>query len=340
MYDTRLYEAFWFYTMEHIYTEIFMKRMTFFLSLLIFASLACGLPAANAAPAETQPAEAATSLPVENETAFPSNEFDSSKLGTVERDVTYCTMDGVELKMDVYYPFENSGRFPVTMYVHGGGWQKGDKGGGAGEAEFLELQKAGFLMVSVNYRLAPDYEFPAMIEDVKCAVRSLRAHADEFNLDSNRIGVFGSSAGGHLVALLGTTDESAGFDVGEYLDQSSRVQAVVDMFGPADLTASVANDSETVQNAFGNFDLALASPVTFVSVDDPPFLILHGEEDTLVPIEQSEELLAKLQAAGVPAELMRVANAGHGFKPVGGDPNPSRVEISQRIVNFFEETLR
>lgn len=287
-----------------------------------------------------QPQKTATNSPVENGAALPSNEFDSSKLGTVEKNVTYCTMDGVALKMDVYYPSENSGRFAVAMYVHGGGWQKGDKGGGAGETEFLELQKAGFLVTAVNYRLAPEYQFPAMIEDVKCAVRYLRAHADTYNLDPNRTGVFGGSAGGHLVSMLGVTDESAGFDVGEYLDQSSRVQAVVDMFGPADLTTSSANDSETVRNAFGNFDLVLASPVTYVTADDPPFLILHGEKDPLVPMAQSEELLAKLQAAGVPAELVRVTNAGHGFKPIGGEISPSREEISQRIVSFFEQTLK
>ena len=321
-----------------------MKRLLSFLSLLAVVSLACGLPAASAEPTvQTPPKETATQPPVETEAVHPTGEFDSAKLGTIERDVTYCTVDGVELKMDVYYPSENNGRFPVAMYVHGGGWHKGDKGGGAGAADLPQLQEAGFLVVAVNYRLAPEYLFPAMIEDVKCAVRSLRAHADEYNLDPNRIGVWGGSAGGHLVALLGTTDESAGFDVGEYLEYSSRVQAVVDMFGPADFTAvpEVSEGaSSTVNEAFRDFDLALASPVTYVTVDDPPFLILHGEKDTLVPIEQSEILLATLQKAGVPAELVRVKNAGHSFKPVGGEISPTRPELSQMILNFFEETLK
>ncbi|MBK9007055.1 MAG: alpha/beta hydrolase [Anaerolineae bacterium] len=316
-----------------------MKRLTLFITLLVVVSLACS--ASQSQPsAATQPAETATSLPAENEAGTSSSTFDSSKLGTVESDVTYCTVDGVALKMDVYYPFEEHGRFAVAMYVHGGGWSSGDKAKGAGAADIPALQQAGFLVVSVNYRLAPEYEFPAMIEDVKCAVRSLRAHADEYNLDPNRIGVYGGSAGGHLVAMLGTTDESAGFDVGEYLEYSSRVQAVVDMFGPADLTVDFEGGGETVRRAFGDFDLALASPVTYVSADDPPFLILHGEEDALVPIAQSEDLLAKLQAAGVQAELVPVANAGHGFKPVSGEISPSREEISQMIVAFFEDALR
>ena len=319
-----------------------MKRLTFFIALLIVTSLACNVTQSQpiAVGGESQPAETATSLPAENEAGTSSSTFDSSKLGTVESDVTYCTVDGVALKMDVYYPFEEHGRFAVAMYVHGGGWSSGDKAKGAGAADIPALQQAGFLVVSVNYRLAPEYEFPAMIEDVKCAVRSLRAHADLYNLDPNRIGVFGGSAGGHLVSMLGTTDESAGFDAGEYLEYSSRVQAVVDMFGPADLTVDFEGGGDTVRRAFGDFDLALASPVTYVTADDPPFLILHGEQDALVPIAQSEALLAALQAVGVSAELVPVANAGHGFKPVGGEISPSRIEISQLIVNFFEQILK
>jgi acetyl esterase/lipase len=322
-----------------------MKRLTFFITLLAIISLACNVSQSQPTAAvvelvETQLTETVTQPTGQSEAVLPSNEFDSSKLGTVERDITYCTMDGVALKMDVYYPSENNGRFAVTMYVHGGGWSSGDKAQGAGTVEIPGLQKAGFLVVSVNYRLAPEYKFPAMIEDVKCAVRSLRAHADEYNLDPNRIGVWGGSAGGHLVNLLGATDESAGFDVGEYLEYSSRVQAVVDMFGPADLTVSFNGGYESASRVFGDFDAALASPVTYVTSDDPPFLMLHGEKDEVVPIEQSEILLAALQAAGVPAELVRVTNAGHSFKPDGGDISPSRREIAQLIVKFFEDTLK
>jgi acetyl esterase/lipase len=265
--------------------------------------------------------------------------FDSSKLGTVEKDVTYCVTDGVALKIDIYYPAVNKGLFPVTMYVHGGGWSSGNKAVGTGQADIPGLRNAGFLVISVNYRLAPEYKFPAMIEDVKCAVRYLRAHAGQYNLDPERIGVWGTSAGGHLVALLGVTDESAGFDVGEYLEYSSRVQAVVVMFGPTDLTVETGNGRQA-RKIFGDFDLALASPVTYVSADDSPFLILHGEEDTTVPISQAEILLAALTEAGVPAELVPVVNAGHSFQPAGGPISPSREEISQMVVDFFEKQLK
>jgi acetyl esterase/lipase len=312
-----------------------MKRLSLFITLLAILALACN--ALQIQPtAETIPAETATSLPVQRESQSP---FDSSRLGTVEKDVTYCTMDSVELKMDVYYPYANNGLFPVTMYVHGGGWSSGDKAQGAGAMEIPALRQAGFLVVSVNYRLAPEYKFPVMIEDVKCAVRFLRAHANDYNLDPDRIGVWGGSAGGHLVALLGTTDESAGFDVGEYLEYSSRVQAVVDMFGPTDLTVNFEGGYERSGRVFGDFDPALASPVTYVTPDDPPFLLLHGEKDKLVPIEQSEILLAALQQADVPAELVPVKNAGHSFKPDGGEISPTRRELGQMIVNFFEKAL-
>ena len=316
-----------------------MKRLSFFITLLAILALACSLPGKPSAA--TQPIETAASPQITNEAGSSSSEFDSSKLGTVEKDITYCTVNGVELKMDVYYPSSSDGLFPVTMYVHGGGWSKGDKSEGAGAMEIDSLQRAGFLVAAVNYRLAPKYKFPAMIEDVKCAVRSLRAHAKEYNLDPNRIGVYGGSAGGHLVSLLGTTDAGAGFDVGEYLDQSSRVQAVVDMFGPTDLSAQFEGGYENARRVFGDFDAALASPVTYVSADDPPFLILHGEQDMLVPIEQSEILLAALQAVNVPAELVRVIHAGHSFKPEDGKTIvPSRREIAQRVVDFFMEHLK
>jgi len=317
-----------------------MKRLYFFPALLAVTALACsslGKPSAA-----TQPLETTTQPPVEaeREAMTSSTTFDSSKLGTIEKDVTYCTMDGIALKLDIYYP-DSASLWPVTIYVHGGGWSSGDKAKGAGALEIPALQSAGFLVVAINYRLAPENPFPAMIEDAKCAVRYLRTHADEYNLDPNRIGVWGGSAGGHLVNLLGTTDESAGFDVGEYLAQSSRVQAVVDMFGPTDLTVQFEGGYEGASRVFAGFDAALASPVTYVTPDDPPFLLFHGDSDPLVPIEQSRILLAALQAAGVPVELVIVENAGHGFKPEEGKTiSPSRQEIAQRVVEFFEEQLK
>ena len=142
------------------------------------------------------------------------------------------------------------------------------------------------------------------------------------------------------MALLGTTDASAGFAVGEYGEQSSRVQAVVDMWGPADLTVDFAGGYAAKLEVFSGVDPAVASPVTWVSPDDPPFFLIHGANDPLVPLSQSQELLARLQGAGVAASLLVVANAGHGLVPSGGTPSPSRAEVTRRIVEFFREQLQ
>jgi acetyl esterase/lipase len=273
--------------------------------------------------------------------------FNPAQLGMVARNVTYCTVDGVPLLMDVYFPRTKNGPWPAVIYIHGGGWRKGDKEIGAGNTDLPALVSAGFLIISVDYRLAPDYLWPAMIEDVKCAVRSLRAHAAEYNVNPNKIGIYGGSAGGHLAALVGTSDAGAGWDVGEYLDQSSRVQAVGDFFGPTDLVVESAKPSaqQIYTEVFGpdwrtSTILAEASPVTYVSPDDPPFLIMHGAKDTGVPPTQSKILYSKLVATGVPATLVMVQNAGHGFRPVGGPIDPSRSQITQMLVDFFTKYLK
>ncbi|MBI5870351.1 MAG: alpha/beta hydrolase [Actinobacteria bacterium] len=274
--------------------------------------------------------------------------LDPAKLGTVERDVTYGRANGVDLKMDIYYPLKAAGPVPVVMYVHGGGWTKGDKQDGAGTTTIPSLQEAGFLVVSVNYRLAPEYRFPAQIEDVKCALRYLRANAGKYALDPDRIGAWGGSAGGHLVSLLGVMDDDDGLEgsCGNQ-DESSRVQAVVDMFGPSDLTREFeggAIGKALGARVFGTSDsgseiLKIASPVTYVTADDPPFLILQGDSDMLVPPDQSQGLYDLLKAAGVPATLVMVKNAGHAFVPQGGEIDPSRQEINAMIVDFFVREL-
>ena len=288
--------------------------------------------------------EQTTSPEINSYTLVP---VDPTKLGQVEHDVTYSTTDGVDLKMDIYYPEFATGAVPAVIYIHGGAWIQGDKTEGAGATEIPELRSRGYLVAAVNYRLAPQYKFPAQIEDVKCAVRFLRANAAVYGIDPEHIGAWGGSAGGHLVALLGTTDASAGFEGScGYADESSRVQAVVDMFGPTDLKAlSQAVGSRFLLALFGTVNrnsniVKRASPITWISDDDPPFLILHGENDDLVPISQSEILYNRLIAEGVPATLVIVENAGHGFAPVGGVIDPSRVEITKMVGDFFDRYLK
>jgi acetyl esterase/lipase len=200
----------------------------------------------------------------------------------------------------------------------------------------------------VGYRLSQHAIFPAQIEDCKAAVRWLRAHAKKYNLDPNHFAAWGESAGGHLVALLGTTGDVKSFDVGENLGFSSRVQAVVDCFGPTDLLQMEAHrlpngmhhdtpdapESKLIGGPVQeNKDKAAqANPITYVTKDDPPFLIIHGDADPLVPHHQSELLEAALKQAGVPVTLYTVKGGGHGgFK----DPN-----VPTLIKEFITKQLK
>ena len=309
-----------------------MKNTLLLFFTCIFFLTACNQTAAST-PTSTLPPPTST----------PS--FDVSKFGTSELDVTYCTMNGLPQKLDIYYP-KSGGPWPVFVYVHGGSWVELDKAEGAG---WRYLNDRGYLVVSVNYRLA-NYEirFPAMIEDVKCAVRFLRAHRDEYNLDTNHIGALGASAGGHLVALLGTSDPSAGWEVGEYLDQSSRVQAVVTVSGLSDFTRPIVSGvSMAIYYAFGELAgtsspaMVAASPVSYITPDDPPFLIIHGDQDGTVPIDQANVLNERLTTAGVSSTLVIVQNGDHGLQPLPGKTvTPSQDEISKAILEFLDKNLK
>lgn len=264
-----------------------------------------------------------------------------------QADVTYCTTEGgTRLKMDLYPPKNAQGPAPVVVYVHGGGWMSGNKNDDIARTFFGELTHRGYLVASLNYRLAPKYTFPAQIQDVKCAIRHLRANAASYNLDPERIGAMGGSAGGHLVSLLGTSDASVGWDTGEYAEQSSRIQAVIHMYGPSDLLAMFKNWQQPVgEQVFGvssNSDprMAVYSPLTYITPDDPPFLILQGDLDGVVPIEQAQILFDHLQSAGVPVQLILVKNAGHGLRPKGGDMQPSLPELVNLVADFFDLNLR
>jgi acetyl esterase/lipase len=266
----------------------------------------------------------------------------------VLRNVTYCSSGGVSMQMDIYLPSGQQGPAPAIVYVHGGSWISGDKWeiGTAG----TELNSRGYVVASINYRLAPVYRWPAQIQDTKCAVRYLRANAARYNIDPNRIGAWGSSAGGHLVAMLGLAGPSAGLEGdGGWQDQSSSVKAVVDMFGPTDLT-TFSPDSLAIglgAAVFGvkpgqaNPVITQASPVTYVTTGAPPFLIVQGLQDKLVPPSQSQELYDRLKADGDDATLVMVKNAGHGLAPTNPSVpiDPSSVQIRTTIEDFFDRTL-
>lgn len=280
-------------------------------------------------------------------TPYPTVLAAPPTLGMVLQDVTYCTND-IPLKMDIYFPDVGSGPWPALLYFHGGIWMLGNKDKAIGLKDIPALRAAGYVVANVEYRQAPEYPFPAMIIDAKCAVRFLRAHGIELNIDINHIGAWGSSSGGHLVSLLGLANESSGWDTGEYINESSRLQAVTDMFGPTDLTDPAYTTRMEEIGYFVLFGvkepsidlLKSASPITFVSSSAPPFLIIQGEKDKVVDFQQSQKLYQSLQSAGVATALVVVSNAGHNFEATGGSISPTREEITQYMVVFFDALLK
>jgi len=282
-------------------------------------------------------------------TGLPSDAVTSAALPPAQRStVEYCRPNSIPLAMDLYLPpVAGSRAAPVALYVHGGGLILGDrKPGGPGAtlanssgALFTPLQRElnarGFVVASIDYRLAPATAWPAQLTDTKCAVRFLRSHATELGIDPARIAAWGSSAGGTLVSLLGT---AGGFDVGQYPGQSSAVNAVVDMFGPADFTDLNAMDV-TLRTAVR---IALsspasrreASPVTYLGPGAPPFLILQGE-DTVA--RQSAAFAARLRAAGVPVTYVPVRGTGHTLDTPTQSPPPG--ELVTTIADFLARTL-
>lgn len=219
-------------------------------------------------------------------------------------------------KLDIYVPNEGSGPFPLIVWIHGGAWKQGSKDG----CVPLPWIQKGYVVASIDYRLSQDAKFPAQIEDCKTAVRWLRAHATQYHIDRDRVIAWGDSAGGHLAALLGTAGDAAEWEPGPPAE-SSRVQGVIDWYGRADLTRVCMDPAMTehpvAQLIGGSGNRALetarkASPITYVSKDDPPFLIMHGDTDNTVPFRQSEAFAAALKEAGVPVTLVVLNGVGHG----------------------------
>lgn len=264
------------------------------------------------------------------------------------RDLEYVAGGHERHKLDLYLPanLSEGAAVPLIVWVHGGGWQNGSKEGCPPlRAGYVDR---GYAVASINYRLSGHAPFPAQIEDCKAAIRWLRAHARTYGLDPGRFGVWGSSAGGHLVALLGTSAGAKEFEGNTHADQSSRVQAVCDYYGPTDFTVFVttpgyerhADASSPESKLLGGVVLenkdkaARANPVTYVDPGDPPFLIVHGDKDATVPINQSQLLYESLSKAGVSAHFHTIRGAGHGGPGFGGP------EIEAMVAKFFGERLK
>jgi acetyl esterase/lipase len=241
----------------------------------------------------------------------------------VDVDVVYSKAAGEELKMDIHYPESPRIRpSPAVVVIHGGGWVSGNKRDMADMSKGLAEQ--GFLAANVQYRLAPKHKWPTMLDDVQTAVRYLRANAKRLEIDPKRIGAAGASAGGHLSLLLGYRDTRAE-KVTEYPGHSSKVQAVFDIFGPADLDAFPTNvDTLFVlvlgkERAKAGKEIREGSPATYVGPGSAPTFILHGTADALVPIAQSRDLYAALKKRGVPVEMFEMPGVGHEVPVASAD---------------------
>ena len=258
----------------------------------------------------------------------------------VLRDLQYVQGGHERNRLDLYLPEKAEGRLPLVCWIHGGGWSTGSKD----DCPAVFLATQGYAVASINYRLSQHAIFPAQIEDCKAAIRWLRANAAQHHIDPDHIGVWGSSAGGHLVALLGTTGNVKELEgQGGNLDQSSRVQCVVDWFGPTDFTTmGGSHDGPTSAEAklLGgpvqeNKEKARkASPLAYAGKDSAPFLIMHGDQDKSVPIQQSEALTEALTKAGVEATFVVVKGNGHG------GPGFNSPENRKLIEDFLTKHLR
>ncbi|MEX0978975.1 MAG: alpha/beta hydrolase [Pirellulales bacterium] len=256
-------------------------------------------------------------------------------------DLTYATVAGEELKFDLASPKGLDHAVPGIVVIHGGGWMGGKRQDMTSLAK--QLAARGFVAATISYRLAPKHRFPAQIEDVKCAVRYLRAHADELKIDPKHMGAVGGSAGAHLSMMLGAMDSSDGMEGdGGNPDQPSKVQAVVSIVGPVNLIFDSYTDVQTdiLTNFLGGSpkekveDCRRASPITYINKGDAPLLCFYGTDDPLVSYDQAFQITKALDDADVPGRVELLLGAGHGW---GGKELERTIDATAR---FFDENLQ
>ena len=276
-------------------------------------------------------------------------------MARVESNVVYGMYSGLALLMDIHYPEESNGY--GIIHVSGSGWSAPPsldarplKESSHVEIEGKPLVDAGYTLFTVNHRAAPRFQYPAAVEDVQRAVRFVRHHAKDYGIDPDRIGAMGGSSGGHLVSMLGVLDGKGDPDDESLINhESAKVQCVVARAAPADflhrngqgapvwfLGVEIKADTEPESAEYKV--AAEASPVSHVSSDDPPFLLLHGDADTTVPISNTERFSEALRAAGVEVKVLRIPGAGHG--PGVLRIKEHGVDYIAEMVEWFDQHLR
>ncbi|MEP7322387.1 MAG: alpha/beta hydrolase [Saprospiraceae bacterium] len=248
----------------------------------------------------------------------------SSQSNATKKNILFGHTPERDLKLDIYLPDGSTNPY-LILWIHGGAWHSGSK-----ENPPLELLKKGYALASIDYRLTVEARFPAQVYDIKAAVRYLRANAATYGYHSDKIFIWGSSAGAHLAALAGVTNGYKELDgkIGDFLSTSSDLQGIIDFFGPTDLTTILSQStphgisvrSPALALMFGKpveqikEELQEASPVYHVTADDPPLFICHGDQDIQVPVNQSIELYGKYRELNLPVQIEFAYGAGHGGK--------------------------
>ncbi len=254
------------------------------------------------------------------------------------KDLTYKQIGDRSLKLDIYHQKNLTEAAPVLVFIHGGGWRKGDKVDY--RCYLVDFAQRGYVTATLSYRFSQEAPFPAAVNDVKCAIRWLKTHANEYFINPEKVAVIGGSAGGHLAMMIGYSSDVPELD-GECVDSTvnSRVQAVVNLYGPSDLTTDRSIETPSVKTFIGKpadealEDYKKASPITYLTEDDPPTLIFHGTLDKLVPVEQSDKLKAKLDKVGISAEYHKLKGWPHTM-----DMSLKVNEYCQYYMNkFFEK---
>jgi len=268
----------------------------------------------------------------------------TATLADTQADIEYAKVGELSLKLDLHRPqTENP---PLIVYVHGGGWRAGSKQ----DVPIGKLLDKGFAIASVDYRLSPQAAFPAQVHDIKAAIRFLRANAGVFHINTSKIAIIGSSAGGHLAALVGVTNGNKELEgkVGEHLDQSSDVQVIVSYYGASNLETILSQSTPkgleyripALKLLLGDTpdkkpELAkLASPVAHLDKKDPPLLLIHGDADPQMPPQQSQELAKAYEALGLPVTLIVMPGSKHGGKEFYDD------ERTAIVAKFLDKVLR
>ena len=258
-----------------------------------------------------------------------------------EREIEYGRVGERPLLLDLYRPESGAAGAIGLIFIHGGGWTKGRRG----DYKYytVRLASRGHVAATIGYRFSQEATFPGCVEDARCAVRWMRANAARLGVDPERIVVIGGSAGGYLALMTGYAADVAEFaGSGGYPDVSSRVAAVVDLYGPADLTTPFARQAPPVLGLLGRAYAAdpglyeRASPIRYLDAGDPPTLIIHGTIDDIVPVSQSDALAERLAQLGVPYAYARIDGWPHTL-----DANPRVNEYVRGVMEaFFAEHVR